>query len=101
MSQIAIKFTKEKDEEKDCVAYMHDIYRDIEGNTIKKSYLVPMNGPFRRSLTESIINQYQQILTDKCGNYVKVIPYKYTLAIGFPIDNQELNEITYLLTYSF
>lgn len=101
MSQITIKFTlRRKDENKDSIAYMHDIYRDIEGDTIKESYMVPMNGPFLRSLTESIINQYQQIITDKCGNYVKVTPYKDILAVGFPVNDQELSEITYLLTCS-
>lgn len=97
MTHFSIRFSKEKDDTKDSIASMQKIYKDINTGMIKESYEVPMNGPFLRSDTESIINQFQQCFFEKNGVYIKAVPDKITFAVGSSVYNQELAEITYFL----
>lgn len=97
MTHFSIRFSKEKDDTNDSIASLHKIYKDINSGMIKESYVVPMNGPFLRSETESILNQFQQFFVEKIGKYIKAIPYKITFAAGSSVYNQELADITYFL----
>ena len=95
MTHFSIRFSKEKDDTKDSIASMQKIYKDINSGMIKESYVVPMNGPFLRSETESLINQFQQCFVEKSGKYIKAIPYNITFAAGSLVYDQEFADITY------
>lgn len=101
MTHFTIRFTRQDDSGKDRIANMHKIYRDIVGRSIKGKYEVPMGGLFLRSEAERIIGEFQNIISENTGRFVKSYSQNLVLACGlFGSYDPYLADVTYHLTYS-